>query len=69
MGEGQSLQIFNTCLDPATSLQLKREWEENTNLTVGGFLAVMEMDFGRDFSAQGREEWRGIKLANDAGQI
>ncbi len=22
------------------------------------------MDFGRDFSAQAREEWRGIKLAN-----
>jgi hypothetical protein len=27
----------------------------------------MEMDCGRDFSAQAREEWWGIKLAN-AGQ-
>jgi hypothetical protein len=27
----------------------------------------MEMDFGRDFSAQAMEECRGIKLAN-AGQ-
>ncbi len=37
------------------------------NLTEGGFLAVMEIDFGRYFSAQAREEWRGIKFAN-AGQ-
>jgi hypothetical protein len=69
IGEGQMLQIFKTCLDPATALQLKREWEENPKLTVGAFMAVMEGDFGRDFSTQAREEWRCIKLVKNGPNL
>ncbi len=27
-------------------------------------MAVMEKDFGKDFSAQARDEWRQVKLTN-----
>ncbi len=46
LGKGQLLKNFKTCVDPATSLQLNRDLKENTNLTVGWFFALMEMDFG-----------------------
>jgi hypothetical protein len=51
-------------LDEATALQLKREIEENPHLTVANFMAIVEKDFGKDFSAQARVEWRQVKLTN-----
>ncbi len=62
--EGQILHLFQQCLDEATALQLKREIEENPHLTVGNFMAIMEKDFVKDFSAQARYECRQIKLTN-----
>ena len=46
IGEQQILSIFKTCLDPATALQLQREQEDNPRLSVSGFMAIMERDFG-----------------------
>ncbi len=59
------MSIFKTCLDPATALQLQREYEDNSRLTAGGFMAIMERDFGKDFSTQAREEWRSVVLQNN----
>ena len=53
---------FKTCLDPATALQLQREHEDNSLLSAGWFMAIMERDFGKDFSTQAREEWRSVVL-------
>ncbi len=58
---------FKTCLDPATALQLQREQEDNNRLSAGGFMAIMERDFGKDFSTQAREEWRSVVLHNNGG--
>jgi hypothetical protein len=51
-------------LDEGTALQLKREIEANPRITVTQFLKIMENDFGKDFSAQSRDEWRAVKLTN-----
>jgi hypothetical protein len=51
-------------LDEGTALQLKREIEANPRITVAQFLKTMENDFGKDFSAQSRDEWRTVKLTN-----
>ncbi len=51
-------------LDEATALQLKREIEENPHLTVANIMAIMEKDFGKDFSSQARDKWRQVKLTN-----
>ncbi len=62
--EGQILHLFQQCLDEATAFQLKREIDENPHLTVANFLAIMEKDFDKDFSAQARDEWRQVKFTN-----
>jgi hypothetical protein len=62
--EGQILHLFQQCLDEATALQLQREIEENPHLTLANFMAIVEKDFGKDFSAQSRDEWRQVKLTN-----
>ncbi len=67
--EGQLIQIFKTCLDPATALQLKRKLEGDPNLTLDGFLSIMEIDFGWYFSAQAREDWLRVRLANDGQNL
>jgi len=64
IGNPQLLTIFKTCLDNATALQLQREIRLNPSLTIANFLAIMERDFGKDFSTQAREEWRAVKLTN-----
>jgi hypothetical protein len=51
-------------LDEETALQLKREIEANPRITVAQFLKIMENDFGKDFSAQSRDEWRAVKLTH-----
>ena len=63
------MSIFKTCLDPATALQFQREQDDNPRLSVGGFMAVMEGDFGKDFSAQAREEWRRVTLQNNGRNL
>ena len=63
------MSIFKTCLDPATALQLQREQEDNPRLSVSGFMAIMERDFGKDFSAQAREEWRSVVLQNNGRNL
>ncbi len=45
-------------------MQLKREIETNTRITVAHFLKIMENDFRKDFSAQSRDEWRAMELTN-----
>ncbi len=52
------------CLDEAIAVQLKRETEANPRITLAHFLKFMENDFGKDFSAQSRDEWRAVKLTN-----
>ena len=61
---GKFCTFFSNALKKPTALQLKREVEENTHLTVANFKAIMEKDFGKDFSAQARDEWRQVKLTN-----
>ncbi len=61
---GQILHLFQQCLDEATALQLRRENEENPHLTVANFMAIMEKDLGKYFSAKARDEWRQVKLTN-----
>ncbi len=39
IGETQILLIVKTCLDPATALQLQREHEDKSRLSVGVFMA------------------------------
>ncbi len=58
IGETKIFSIFKTCLDPASALQLQREHEDNSPLSAGGFMAIMERDFGKVFSTQAREDWR-----------
>ena len=69
IGEPQILSIFKTCLDPATALQLQREQQDNPRLSVSGLMAIMERDFGKDFSAQAREEWVSVVLQNNGRNL
>ncbi len=64
-----NVSIFKTCLDPATALQLQREQEDNSRLSAGGFMAIMERDFGKDFSTQARQEWRSVVLHNNGRKL
>ena len=62
MGQGQLVNLLKSCLDPASSIQLQREIEENSEITVGEFMATLERDFGKDYSLQAREEWAAVQL-------
>ena len=56
LGGTQLINLMKACLDPASVLQLRRELEDNPELTADDFMNILERDFGRDWAVQAREE-------------
>ena len=58
----QLVNLLKACLDAASVLQLRRELEDNPDLTAEDFMFILERDFGRDCAMQAREEWAAVQL-------
>ena len=58
----QLVNLLKACLDAASVLQLRRELEDNPDLTAEDFMFIFERDFGRDCAMQAREEWAAVQL-------
>ena len=61
-GDSQLLNLLKICLDAASVLQLRRELEENPEMTAVDFMHILERDFGRDYAVQARDEWANVQL-------
>ena len=47
----QLVNLLKACLDAASVLQLRRELEDNPDLTAEDFMFILERDFGRDLES------------------
>ena len=56
MSGTQMLTLLRGCLDQASILQLRRELENDPDLTADTFMHTLERDYGRDCALQAREE-------------